>query len=158
MRTLARVGYRGLGVGLHGTEQGLRLAGFEGMQTHCLCNIDFFCHVDYFIRLGLGCLVSIFFLTVFSCVWCAFRACDFVQYMNRGWTGKTALLSAEGSMVDLFADLFTASLSCPSYQTCFEFALTLPAGGHAALLEGVGAKSQCVLEQKPAARTGKALI
>ena len=86
-----------------------------------------------------------------------FCACGFVQHINRDWTAKTALLAAEGSM-DLFVDLFTASLSCPGYQYFLSLLSRLSAwtsgdDAYDALLEEVGAKS--LLYSWTEARTGK---
>jgi hypothetical protein len=87
MRTQARVGFRGRGVGLPGTQRGLPLVGFVVMETHCLCNTDILCLVDYFIHLGIGCLVSIFFLLFFLVSGVRFCACGFVQH-NRDWAAE----------------------------------------------------------------------
>ena len=69
------------------------LVGSEVKQIPCLCNhIDFFCHVDYFIHLGLGFFVSIFFLFCFILCLACDCACGFVQYINRDWATHPALL------------------------------------------------------------------
>jgi hypothetical protein len=81
------------GAGLPGMQQDLVLVGSEVMEIPCLCNhIDFFCHVDYFIHLGLGCLVSIFFPFCFLLCLAYDCVCGFVQYINRDWAAHPALL------------------------------------------------------------------
>ena len=69
------------------------LVGSEVKQIPCLCNhIDFFCHLEYFIHLGLGSFVSIFFLFCFILCLACDCACGFVQYINRDWATHAALL------------------------------------------------------------------
>jgi len=97
------------------------VAGFEVMQTHCLCNTDIFRHVDYFIR--LGCLVSILFFVFFLVSGVRFCACGFVQHINRDWTAKTALLAAERSM-DFYRGLIYGLLELSELSVLFEFTLT----------------------------------
>ena len=73
MHTRARAGLCGRGTDLRGMEEGLALAGSVVTLNLYPCNIDFYFRLGYLFALGLGLLVSIFFLSLILCLACVAR-------------------------------------------------------------------------------------